>query len=522
MNDPTTKDRKISSVSLTQRDACLDHSRNLIAAARRVLGEDAAYPNLAYHLGVLALEELGKAGLIISRAMAEGHRDNRWTDKRLDDHTFKLMWALWSPVMLDGRIEPKKFEQAKEFARSTHARRLDALYVNHASGKEHVLNPKEAVSVEQALSTIDLADAHLEYEAGREIIAIPQNDELLDWFWKTVGNEDGSTRIFSGPFINKLEEFGDDVRAWVEWAKREIEKIHEAEKQLLQAELSREPSSVDDANERWVIKIRLVSLWHTFQQKVLKIWNQNLPNAELQVRKGTNNKELLLTLRLSDSVRVDDLFDEALMRSKMLLTALNIGSAGYIWYDVSDQSQNFFESVEDLENPKHKLKIQKSVGASSLRLKILEDGEWRASETMQEPYVRNALNCAAAFFSISDEQAGPIFGPYMQGLALLSMTNFHVSCDDQALASFEDCLSNALKHFSEWNGAGESKRKIFHEVLSDAVKEEDHRDMMIDWDMHDGQKDENKIRTVFHLKRLADLYLTIVARRICVEQFRGT
>ena len=141
---------------------------------------------------------------------------------------------------------------------------------------------------------------------------------------------------------------------------------------------------------------------------------------------------------------------------------------------------------------------------------------------MQEPYLRNALNCAIAFFPIADEQAGPIFGPYMQGLALLSMTNFHVSCDDQALASFEDCLPNAMKHFSEWNGEDESRRTILHKVLSDAVKEEEHRDMMIDWDMRDGQKDENKIRTVFHLKRLADLYLTITAQRICVEQFRET
>lgn len=518
MLEQIKNNEQFDNLSLKQREACLDHARKLIAAARRVLGDDTAYPNIAYHLGVLALEELGKAGLIISRGMADGFRDNRWIDKRLDDHTFKLTWALWSPVMLDGRIDPKKFEEAKEFARSTHARRLDALYVDHTVGNDHFLVPEKIVSARQALSIIDLADAHLEYEADRVITNLPECDELLTWFWKTVGKKGGSARLFSGPFIDKLEEFGDDVRAWVEWAKQEIDKIHEAEKQILQAELSRVPSGADNSKERWIIKIRLVSLWHTFQQKILNFWNEALPNAELQVYKGTNNKELILTLRLGENVRADNLFDEALMRSKMLLTALNIGSAGYIWYDVSDQSQNFFENVEDLQNPNHKLKIEKSVGASSLRLNILEDGEWRTSETMQEPYVRNALNCVIAFFGIGDEQTAPIFGPYMQGLALLSMTNFHVSCDDQALSSFKDCLSNAMRYFSGWDGGDESRRAILHEVLSDAVNEQGHRDMLIDWDMQDGQMDKNKIRTIFHLKRLADLYLVIMARKMCVEQ----
>ena len=37
----------------------LDHARDLIAAARRVLGEDKGYANIAYHLAILSrLREL--------------------------------------------------------------------------------------------------------------------------------------------------------------------------------------------------------------------------------------------------------------------------------------------------------------------------------------------------------------------------------------------------------------------------------------------------------------------------------
>lgn len=521
MTKPTDESERIQSASRAQRDACLKHARDLITSARRVLGDDADFPNIAFHLAILALEEIGKASMIIARAMAEGSKDTSWITKRLDDHAFKLMWAVWSPTMLDGRIDPQKFEDAKRFARETHAHRQEALYVDHRADQEHFKSPDEVVSVDQTLSLVNLADACLENEVKREIIAFPENDELLEWYWRVVDSKDSSARLFSKPFINKLEEFGDDVRAWLDWAKQEIEKIQEADKKILQAELSREISSADTTKERWVFKIRLVSLWHTFQPKVLNIWNEALPDAKLEVRKGKKNKELILSLRMNNDVHASDIFDMGLMRSKMLITALNIGSGGYIWYDVSDQSQSYFESIEDLDHPKHKLRVEKPVGASSLRLEILEDGEWRTSEVLHENYIRNSLNCMVAFFGMSDQDAAPIFGAYMAGLALLSMTNVHVSCDDQAMASFRDCLSSAMKRFSGWDGDAGKERAILHDALSRAVEKEEHRNMLIEWDMHEGQKDQNKVRMVFHLKRLVDLYLSITARKIYVEQFRA-
>ena len=205
----------------------------------------------------------------------------------------------------------------------------------------------------------------------------------------------------------------------------------------------------------------------------------------------------------------------------MLLTALNIGSAGFIWYDVSDQSQELFQSIVDLENPQHKVEIKKSVGASSLRMNVLDDGEWRASETMSLHYVRNALNCMVAFFSIENDEAAPIFAPYMNALALLSMSNFHVSCDEQAGTALADCLSHALAYFDDWDGEVESKRTILHTVLTEVIEEE-HRDALISWDIHDGEIDDNRVRAIFHCKRLIDLYLALVAHRICEEKIGGT
>ncbi len=521
MTNQTATQKRIKPAAISQREACLKHAKDLLDSAKRVMGGNGDFANIAYHLSILSLEEIGKAGMIIARAVSEGSKNTDWITKRLDDHAFKLMWAVWSPRMLNGRIDPKKFEDARQFAKETHARRLDALYVDHDVESERLLRPDEVVTAERAVALLDLATACLEYESERDVVNIPEEDDLLEWFLKTSSDIDGSARLFSKPFINKLEEFGDDVRAWIDWAKRRFEEIQEEDSRLIITEMSKKTPGDGTGRERWILKIRLVSLWHTFQPKVLKIWSKALPNAKLEVRKGSNNRELTLTIRLTDDVPAAEVFEAGLMQSKMLITALNIGGGGYIWYDISDQSQSYFEKIEDLENPNHRLQIQKPVGASSLRLKVLDDGEWRTSEVFHATYLQNSMNCIFAFFGMPENDAEPIFGPYMTGCALLSMTNLHVSCDDQALNSFKTCLSKALARFSGCDGSEKSKRSKLHEALSQAIDLEEHRNSLIDWNLHEGQKDENKIRTAFSLKRLVDLYMSIIARRICDDHYRS-
>jgi AbiV family abortive infection protein len=50
------------------RAACYSHAAELLKAAKKLL-EEPATPNIAYHLALLALEEVGKAGLIGARAV---------------------------------------------------------------------------------------------------------------------------------------------------------------------------------------------------------------------------------------------------------------------------------------------------------------------------------------------------------------------------------------------------------------------------------------------------------------------
>jgi AbiV family abortive infection protein len=88
---------------LNQRRLCLDHAGDLIASAERVLGNDNVYANIAYHLAILAMEEIGKAGLLGCRAVIGESLNAQTLESHLGDHIFKLLWAVWSPSILGGK-----------------------------------------------------------------------------------------------------------------------------------------------------------------------------------------------------------------------------------------------------------------------------------------------------------------------------------------------------------------------------------------------------------------------------------
>ena len=194
----TSSDNASAADRLLQ-ELCLDHASDLIASAQRVLDGN-GFPNIAYHLAILALEEIGKGGMIASRMAVGAVRDTDWIE---------------NPSLAGGRLNPKDFEEARRFAQSTHARRLASLYVNADKNNSAPLPPRDAVSLSQVTSVLDLARVRLEL-AGAEGRPIPEgNDEYAKWFLETTTDPGGSKLLFSKPFVDKHEEFRGDTRAWV-------------------------------------------------------------------------------------------------------------------------------------------------------------------------------------------------------------------------------------------------------------------------------------------------------------------
>jgi AbiV family abortive infection protein len=329
------------------RGLCLSHAANLIAAAERVL-KDNGFPNIAYHLALLALEEIGKASMISSRAALGNARDADWMDKRFEDHVWKIQWAVWSPA-LNGRIDPADFEEARRFAQSMHARRLRGLYVDPNSGADIMDAPRAAVRLDQATSVLNMARARLDMEnaVGAPDLSAPNED--LKWFLDTMNDQSGVTRILSKAFVDKFQELKGDPRAWVMWARHEFEKIDADEKAHLQKELARLPSTPDNAKPKWVIKIRLYTPSHSIRPKVLNFWNQHVGWAKLIA--VASKRELLLQMTLGDSIAVQDIYDVGLSASKLCIAALNMGSLGFVWYDLPRQTSRYYETMRDVDAP---------------------------------------------------------------------------------------------------------------------------------------------------------------------------
>jgi len=111
-------------------EACLQNAERLIGTAKT-----AAIPgsyHIAFHLAVLALEEVGKSSMIFMDALnprSAAKEDQRTPLKWIDDHERKLFWAIWLPQrnnLRDWRTIPA----AMEFARDIHEQRLETLYVD--------------------------------------------------------------------------------------------------------------------------------------------------------------------------------------------------------------------------------------------------------------------------------------------------------------------------------------------------------------------------------------------------------
>lgn len=511
-NSGPRKDDAGTTAYLEQRLLCLNHARDLIASAERVLAKDNAYPNIAYHLATLAMEEIGKAGMLCARGVVSVVQDTNWIDKRLDDHVWKLMWAVWSPTLLDGKIDPKSFNDALQFAESTHDRRMAGLYVDYEHGA--TVAPRQAVQVDHATLLLNLAKSRLNLEETCDAPTLDESAEELEWYLTIVSDELGRKRLFSQPFIQKHEEFGGNTRAWVHWAREEFRKVAEAEKEHLKRELSRQASKPGQGKPKWLIKIRVQTPSHSIRQKTLNFWNDRIDAVKLRTA-GPRNQDLLLEMTISDHIKLEQLFDFGLALSKMYLAMLNIGTGGFFWYELSGQAEVYYESVQDLETPSMNVFIGRLSGLSKEWSEERTDSRKRQRVALEEAHLNNAIRALDVFgFMPKDNEAEPIFGQYLLGLSLLSKTDLHVSLETQARDAFLAALRRAMHQFGDLESRDAEMLPSLHRVFKPIIEEEVHRTQVF------GQLEtpgKASVGDAVSAKRAADLYLALVAQRLWPE-----
>ncbi len=494
---------------LKLRAICCEHAYDLIESAERILTGERPIPNIAFHLTLLALEEIGKAALITAREVSVGKRDVIWIDKRMEDHADKLLWGLWSPAMRTSKeIDPERFRQLQEFSQRAHEQRLAALYVDATGDEQALVSPKDAVTTEETTSLLEIAKQNLQLLANEGSPDVDAPDELSRWFWEVVSDEHKQKRLFSQSFLAKYEELKGSVRKWISWAKEEFEKIAQEEQALMAAEMSRVVDKDAAPKERWRLKMRIYCISHSMRQKMLNFWNESVPLAKLHY---VSSEEMMLELTLGDRNKGQDVQASGQALSKVLLAALNIGTAGFFWHEMPKKSADYFESIEDLENPKMKLEL---IGGYDLQRQWRTGENGRKLTVLEEIYLNNAAKCAVVFARMKEEDAQPIFGPYLQGLALLGKGDAFISFDLHTIRAFHTALEKALLHYGDWDGRPETFIATLHRVFADIMPEEEHREIIFKYLKEPPRTQDELQEHTISAKRVVDLYLTQMAHKL--------
>jgi hypothetical protein len=219
----------------------------------------------------------------------------------------------------------------------------------------------------------------------------------------------------------------------------------------------------------------------------------------------------LLEITIGDHITVEQLFDFGLSFSRMHLVMLNIGTGGFFWYELSSQAETYYESIKDLEAPHMSVAIGKMTGLPREWMQTGPNGQRRERVALEEAHLNNAINAMAAFGFLPDAEAEPIFGQYLQGLALLAKTDLHLTTGNQARTAFLLALRRALVRFGDMKSEDEKLLPVLHRVMEPIIPPVEHRDQIFAGLESAGQ---GSIGEVIAAKRVTDLYLSLVARRL--------
>src|SRR5258706_1443773 len=411
---------------LRGRERCLDQAQSFVDAATQL--DSTRWPHIVYHLSLLALEEIGKASMLNARMVKHSSLDPAFLDSWFNDHRRKLQWAIWSPM---SRLSPQDFVAARQFAADAHAMRLASLYVDVENLTD--ISEGERAQPDDAEQVLSLARARLDLERAAGATT-GKLDELGKWFLDAIADPDRSRIIMSHPFLAQYEALNSDARAWAAWARDELTRLDQENSSTLEAELARPAAPKGTAKPRWRANALGFTPSHSLRSKVLARWNEKIPSVQL-LWSGRKD-QFTLQITLHDNMPLPSLAGRLISLAKMTVTCLNIASIGYFWFEQPGFEQKIFHDVRDIE-----LKRPMELAG---RESFWENGR---AVALTDEHIDHAIHCMMAFGPLRDEEADPIFGPYLRGLGLIAKSDLFYNFDALARHEFASSLAGALHRY---------------------------------------------------------------------------
>jgi AbiV family abortive infection protein len=406
----------------TQSSAgALDHADDLLGAARLLLDP---HPHLAYHLGVLALEEVGRSTLIVVRHLTRGRSASSVRlDRDTDDHVRKLFWALWGPSFGKEQITAKQIESFSDLAQQIHETRKASLYY----GGVETTPPREVISDEEARNLVGVATARVEMARSERWIN-PDDEQADDVAWFLHATEDPEKRrlMMGSKSMKRLAELG-GVPPWIRWLREQFEQAEQKAKSLAQRERTRpRPDEQEEQQPKWRVKSRFESTSHSIRPRPLNWWNER-QGHRFTLRPVTGKRDqLIVEVQLPKRVSVDQLWYAALGETQALLAALSIGSRGFFWFSMPERVSRFYEEVIDLEEVDARVLLDRSPA-----LQI----DW-GHRALTEDVLADVEGCLDGMPSAQERQLHAPLDHYVTGLGYLARTDVIMQFESSAFVAF--------------------------------------------------------------------------------------
>jgi AbiV family abortive infection protein len=424
--------------------ACFANARDLLRAAKCVL-DDEKLPNVAFHLTLLALEEVGKAALLGARGIARSVEDETvFIDNRLDDHVFKLFWALWTPNFARGKVSKDEIESLRGMVRTMHDDRLAALYVS----SDHTENGQvlQRISEERARTVIGLAEARLDMESSRDWQAIDLSaGSVMRWFLDAANDPEKRNLIFGQKSFDKLAELG-QMRDWMNWLKEQFDRAEAEGRAHLQRELARvAPDRATRGEDKWQVAVRLYSPAQSIRSSAIKSWNDRPTWIKLS-SVHADKQAVEVEFTFGETITMQEIGVAAYRATRLFVAAMNIGSTGFWWWERPDFTGRFYQRLTDLKAPTGmKLDITIHPGPKF---------EWKR-DALKENYLTRIAVCLGMASRLDDPVYNAVIEAYFAGLTLIAKSDVHLNFAPRACERLAACLSAAMRHFGDWDGTDE-------------------------------------------------------------------
>lgn len=417
-------------------NACLQNAESLLASAKAVLAPGQCH--VSYHLAALAMEEIGKAGLILTEALGpdpgeEGNESFR--SKWMEDHERKLFWAIWLPssgVETDWRIIP----QHMEFAKQIHERRKKTLYFD----PEHPDAQAEIIQA-RAACLIRLTESRLEMEELKKYRDLDDDEKSdMQWFFLASQNPELRPYIFSKQSIEKQAEMREDRTGWIRWLRGLFEESTRKAMEMARLEMQRQkPDEKEKFDDKWKLRIRLKSWSHSIRPNQLTGWNKGIDKIKLI--HTTDKSELIVEFTIGKNILLSSLWNMGMQSVMIFVSALNISTGGLFWWYLPTFTSRYYESITDLES-NQQVTIER---VPELRI------SWghmalKADDLLQQ------MPMVFGFVAKASEPEQEFYHRYFGMLGMMAKNDIFFQFEHNLVVGFPECFEMALKAYNDWDG----------------------------------------------------------------------